>query len=556
MYQDNATGYYYTFKVDNAVNGTLSLYSRNGSGADILGLSQDRLGKVGIGTTAPAGLLHVSSDTAATGLTYFTQANASADSFDLNFRKARGTAASPTVITTVDELGVINFTGYGGAAGYITGAAIKAISQGTIADSRVPANLTFWTGTDAQPSVLTKRLTISPTAVSLVGYTSISGGLDVTGGNGLYVTQNLMVAGTGSSYVMGKFGIGTTTPDQSLDVRGNIAMGRRAQSAIDRFIGITDTTGGVGNARGGINITQTAGGSTSMTFHTGTWGTTDTDSMFIASNGNVGIGTTTPGQKLTVVGNGQFTAVGSGAYSSDLSLTADGTLTTSASDIALKMNLVPLNATTTSTSSISILDKVIGLKPYTFNWISDPTGSKDIGLIAQDVEGIFPEITFTNKVDGYKGINYSRLPVILVSAIQELSDKVVKVGSYVVDGVAHYTHVIAVKFTGEEAEITNIKTEKICFDEDKKVCITESILNELIAKNPITCITSDTSTATASTTDTTDSSTEPMPTSTTDALASTTEEIIPEATSTEPVIEESVATSTEEVILEVTSTNT
>src|SRR3989344_4505013 len=95
-------------------------------------------GSVGIGTTSPAGLLHVSSDTAATGLTYLTQANASADSFDVNFRKARGTGASPTVITTADELGVINFTGYGGAAGYITGAAIKGISSGTIADSRGP----------------------------------------------------------------------------------------------------------------------------------------------------------------------------------------------------------------------------------------------------------------------------------------------------------------------------------------------------------------------------------------------------------------------------------
>ncbi|HTE49099.1 MAG TPA: hypothetical protein VK675_04285, partial [Candidatus Paceibacterota bacterium] len=115
-------------------------------------------GNVGIGTATPAGLLHVSSDTAATGQTYLTQANASNDSFDLNFRKARGTGASPTVITTADELGVINFTGYGGAAGYITGAAIKGISSGTIADSRVPGQLSFWTGTNAAPSVLTERM--------------------------------------------------------------------------------------------------------------------------------------------------------------------------------------------------------------------------------------------------------------------------------------------------------------------------------------------------------------------------------------------------------------
>jgi hypothetical protein len=252
--------------------------------------------------------------------------------------------------------------------------------------------------------------------------------------------------------------------------------------------------------------------------------------------GSVGIGTTTPAVALAVVGNGQFTAVGSGVSTNDLGITAEGILTTSASDIALKMNLESLNASST-------LEKVIGLKPYTFNWKSDPTGDKDIGLIAQDVEGIFPEITFTNKTDGYKGINYSRLSVILLSAIQELNDKIVKLGSYVVDGVADFASVIATKFTGEEAEITNIKTEQICIG---KTCIDEAMLKEIILKNSIMDTTteeeeneSDTSTSTATTTD--------------ENTATTTEEIIleEEATSTDPVIEDIEATSTDPVIEEV-----
>ncbi len=129
--------------------------------------------------------------------------------------------------------------------------------------------------------------------------------------------------------------------------------------------------------------------------------------------GNIGIGSTAPGQKLDVVGSARFSAVGSGAYASDLNLTADGTLTTSASDVRLKENLVELGDS-------EVLSKILLLKPYTFNWIDGGRG--DIGLIAQDVAEVFPEIIFTNKNDGYMGVNYSRLPSLLVSAIQEQQD--------------------------------------------------------------------------------------------------------------------------------------
>lgn len=90
-------------------------------------------------------------------------------SFIQSFRKSRGPYNSPTVITTGDDLGVINFQGYSGAAGYVTGAQIRAVSEGTIATTRVPAKIVFATGTDAAPTVLTDRMTIdSAGAVTVV----------------------------------------------------------------------------------------------------------------------------------------------------------------------------------------------------------------------------------------------------------------------------------------------------------------------------------------------------------------------------------------------------
>ena len=122
---------------------------------------------VGIGTATPGGLLHLATPTIYLGQAIFEQASGDVDSFDLTFRKARGTIAAPTVITTADELGFINFAGYSGAGGYVTGAAIKAYSSGTIATTRVPANLRFYTGTDAAPTVLSERMRI--TNAGLVG---------------------------------------------------------------------------------------------------------------------------------------------------------------------------------------------------------------------------------------------------------------------------------------------------------------------------------------------------------------------------------------------------
>ncbi len=169
--------------------------------------------------------------------------------------------------------------------------------------------------------------------------------------------------------------------------------------------------------------------------------------------GNIGIGTSSPSQKLSVVGNAQFTAVTSGAYGFDLNLTADGTLTTSASDERLKKNITRLN-------TINTLERVLQLEASEFDWISN--NSHDIGLIAQHVETIFPELVFTNPTDGYKGVNYSRLPILLLSAIQEIM--------HIIEG-----------FKDE------FKTNTLCIGE---TCITESELKILLEKQNLSPVSS------------------------------------------------------------------
>ena len=135
---------------------------------------------------------------------------------------------------------------------------------------------------------------------------------------------------------------------------------------------------------------------------------TSSYSYFIENaTNNIGIGTITPDQKLHVVGNGKFTAVGAGTFSNNLNITSDGTLTTATSDIKFKYNIRPLNYG---------LETLLQLKPVNFQWIEGQ--EEDLGFIAQDVAEIIPEAVNTNWNSGLL-FRYESLIPILTKAIQE-----------------------------------------------------------------------------------------------------------------------------------------
>ena len=63
------------------------------------------------------------------------------------------------------------------------------------------------------------------------------------------------------------------------------------------------------------------------------------------------------------------------------------------------------------------LDKVDALRGVTFTW--KDSNVKAIGLIAQEVNEVLPEIVSTDD-DGYMGIRYTNVIGVLVEAIKEL----------------------------------------------------------------------------------------------------------------------------------------
>jgi hypothetical protein len=135
----------------------------------------------------------------------------------------------------------------------------------------------------------------------------------------------------------------------------------------------------------------------------------------VLRTGETAIGHASPTQMLDVNGNARFRSVGSGTFAYNLNLTSDGTLTTATSDISMKENIEQIS---------NPISKVKSIRGVSFTWKDDQSRTKQIGMIAQEVESILPEVVFTNPVDGLKGINYSQTTALLVEAIKEQQQQI------------------------------------------------------------------------------------------------------------------------------------
>lgn len=67
------------------------------------------------------------------------------------------------------------------------------------------------------------------------------------------------------------------------------------------------------------------------------------------------------------------------------------------------------------------LDNLLSLHGYSY--YNKLTKIQDIGVIAQEVEKVFPDLVQTN-ADGYKTVSYGNLVAPVIEAIRELSQKI------------------------------------------------------------------------------------------------------------------------------------
>jgi len=210
----------------------------------------------------------------------------------------------------------------------------------------------------------------------------------------------------------GNVGIGITNPQSKLHVNGEVRWGNVTPPYVYSNTSFLELVGtNVANSRFRIQSSRSG----DITNYSQFFIDPEIGFSFLSvgsGNGNVGIGCSSPEYKLHVIGDIASTATVRAAN-------FIGQEITSCSDSHFKQNITPLQ---------NSMENILKLQGVNYFWKTKEfpernfNDKKQIGLIAQEVEKILPELVFTDK-NGYKSVDYSKLTPILVEAIKELSVK-------------------------------------------------------------------------------------------------------------------------------------
>ena len=200
--------------------------------------------------------------------------------------------------------------------------------------------------------------------------------------------------------------------------RGNLANGETA-TATGQF---TSASGKFSLSSG---LYSNASGTTSVALGNNTiadgYGTLATG-YFNTANANPQADSFDQSNTAFVIGNGTFEN-----RSNAFKVLFDGTTTIAGdlsinSDARLKANIVSLGAT---------LTKLLQIDGKSYTMKKDESEKQKIGLLAQDIEKVFPELV--SESNGIKSVNYQGLVPVLINALKEQEERIKRLEELLLD---------------------------------------------------------------------------------------------------------------------------
>ena len=387
-------------------------------------MTLDATGNLGIGTTTTpaAGILEVSN--AAGTLPFgnivsssFTGTNPGGSLFI--GRKARGTSAAPTGALVNDNLAGFIGRGFGTTTfGAGSGIFVRAAENWT--DTAQGTSINFTT-TPIGSTISANRMVITQDGSLGIGTPNPEAPVEVSrvGTDAAMMTTvfNNGIGNNANPLYVARYANGTAATPTAAQT-GNILGAWVATGYGATTFG--DVTGGMG-VIAEENWTDTAQGSATGFLATPVGTTTPHLYMAVLPSGNVGIGdwaipggSPTATDKLQVFGDIRVGT--SGTNGCVMNFAGTGLIGTCASDRRYKKGITPFGPA---------LERVAALQPVHFYWRADEFpehhfgDGQAYGLIAQEVEQVLPELVVTHE-DGYKAVDYSKLPLLTIQAVKEL----------------------------------------------------------------------------------------------------------------------------------------
>ena len=241
-------------------------------------------------------------------------------------------------------------------------------------------------------------------SIKLSGFNNDAGFVTTTGPNDNYYLNGITKVGNRLDFAVS----GASTQSYTF---GSNAFNSNSYYLASNPSGYTSNTG-----------TTTASNSQNFTNKTGNISQWNNNSGYTTNVGDITSVNSVAQNGITAGGtSGGVNISMSGTYSGDFRVTGEISATADvvayySSDERLKDNVkVIKNAS----------DKVAQLRGVEFDWNDKQTTYEghDVGVIAQDVEKVLPELVQTRD-DGYKAVKYEKIVGLLIEAIKDLQDEV------------------------------------------------------------------------------------------------------------------------------------